>query len=197
MSQELDTYKCRNFKGSHLRLLEEWISIDARFQNNKEVAYIIRERNGEGLPVVYEIIYNIRSFCNVLEADENGIELPVFADRFVMRISIPNNFPSVESKLVFKFLTESLTGNKIPHPWHPNIRFFGDFVGRVCLNKEAFSSFTSLSLFIERVALYLKYEKYHAIIGEKPFPEDEKVAEWVMKQAEPNGWIDDLKNKSN
>ena len=86
---------------------------------------------------------------------------------------------------------------EIPHPWHPNIRYYGDFAGRVCLNAEAFGSFTDLSWYIDRVARYLTFETYHAKIGVPPFPEDDTVAEWVIKQAEPQGWIEELKKYHN
>jgi hypothetical protein len=38
------------------------------------------------------------------------------------------------------------------------------------------------------VASYLRYETYHALL-ESPYPEDLKVATWVMRQGEPNGWL--------
>ena len=196
MEQEIDAFKSKSFTGTNMRLLEEWNSIINRFQNNNEISILIRERNAAKLPIVYDVVYNIRSFCGVKEKDENGLEMPILAKGFTMRISIPNNFPSVESKLDFRFLTEDILEiNKIPHPWHPNIRYFGDFAGKVCLNKAAFSTYTDLALFIERVSLYLKYEKYHAEHIE-PYPEDDLVANWVLEQAEPNGWIDDLRNSN-
>ena len=191
MDNELDIFKTKNFTGTNYRLLEEWEAIFNRFQNNKEICVVIRERNAEGLPIVFEVIYNIRSFCGIMDKDENGLEAPIFANQFLMRITIPNNYPSVDSKLVFRFLSEDIHENSIPHPWHPNIRYFGDFVGRVCLNNSAYGTYTDLALYIEKVALYLKFEKYHAV-NEPPYPEDNMVAEWVLNQAESNGWIDEL-----
>jgi hypothetical protein len=41
---------------------------------------------------------------------------------------------------------------------------------------------------VKRVASYLTYERYHAV-AEPPYPEDLQVAAWVIRQAEPNGWI--------
>jgi len=37
------------------------------------------------------------------------------------------------------------------------------------------------------VAQYLHYDIYHATC-EPPYPEDLKVASWVIRQGEPNGW---------
>ena len=194
MLQEIEIFKQKNFVSSNARLLWEWEVIDKRLHKNTEISYNIIERNAVGLPLVFEVVYMIRSFCGVMEKDSNGLEEPKFADKFVMRIHVSNNYPSVDSKLVFKFLTKNDAGEEIPHPWHPNIRYYGDFAGRVCLNTVAFGTYTDLALYIEKVGLYLKYEKYHAI-NEPPYPEDYIVAEWILNQAEPNGWIDNLKKK--
>ncbi|HOY32287.1 MAG TPA: hypothetical protein PKW80_10445 [Bacteroidales bacterium] len=193
MLQEIEELKLKNFIHRNARLMWEWETIDKRLGKNNEISYIISERNADGLPVVFEITYHIRSFCGILEKDKDGLEYPVFADKFIMRIIIPNNYPTVGSKLVFTFLTEDNTGQNIPHPWHPNIRYYGDFAGKVCLNELASGTYTDLALYIDRVALYLKYEKYHASVIDPPYPEDDIVAHWVVQQAEPKGWIDDLK----
>jgi hypothetical protein len=192
MAREIDEYKKKRFIGRNARLLREWDAIDMKLKNSKTISYIIRKRNGDGLPIIYEIIFNIKSFCNVEPADEKGLEKPFFHNEFYLRINIPNNYPSVDSKLEFIFRTTDNMGNEIPHPWHPNIRFFGDFAGRVCLNTKACGTYTDLAWYIDRVASYLRYEKYHAL-NTPPYPEDNKVAEWVLQQGEPNGWIQELK----
>jgi hypothetical protein len=197
MKQEIDTYKAKDFTGINVRLLEEWAAIIRRFQSNKEIKIIIRERNPDGLPVIYEVVYNIRSFCGIMGKDEKGLEKPILADSFIMWIEIPKGFPSADKKnLKFKFLTENVFGTKIAHPWHPNIRYYGDFSGKVCVNEKAIAGITDIAFFIEWIGLYLKYIKYHAL-NTPPYPEDEKVAKWILEQAEPNGWIADLqKGKS-
>ena len=189
--REVDKYKDNHYIGRNARLLNEWEAIDERYRHNPEVSYIIRKRNAEGLPVVYEIIFNIKSFCGVTEPDEKGLQHPLFHNEFVMRINIPNNYPSIDSKLEFKFLTKTQTGLEIPHPWNPNIRYFGDFAGLVCLNTNACGSYTDLSFYINRVVSYLKFEKYHAL-NTPPYPQDNKVAEWVLEQGEPQHWIEEL-----
>ena len=45
-----------------------------------------------------------------------------------------------------------------------------------------------LAWYVERVALYLRYDLYHAV-QEPPYPEDMKVARWVLRQGEPEGWV--------
>ena len=193
--REIDQYKQMRFVGRNRRLMHEWSAIDQRFRDDKDITYIIRKRNADNLPTQYEIIFKVKSFCNIAEPDANGLCKPVIADEFHMNITIPNNYPAVDSKLEFKFLTKNHEGKEIPHPWHPNIRFFGDFAGRVCLNTPACGTFTDLAWYVDRVMLYLKYEKYHAL-NTPPFPEDNKVAEWVLEQAEPNGWIEQFRNEN-
>lgn len=192
---DIDKYRDKKYRGRNARLFREWEAIEKRCEGDPEVMCLVRKRNEEGLPIVYEVVYNIRSFSGVEEPDAEGLQRPKFADQFSMRINIPNNYPSVDSKLEFKFMTHSVTGQEIAHPWHPNIRFFGDFAGRVCLNADACGSYTDLAWYIDRVARYLRYEVYHAQIGVPPFPEDDKVADWVVKQGEPQGWIKKLHNQ--
>lgn len=194
-AREIDQYKQIRFVGRNRRLMHEWLAIDQRFHDDAVISYTITRRNQDNLPTQYEIVFKVTSFCNVEEPDENGLCKPITADEFRMHITIPNNYPAVDSKLEFKFLTKDAEGKDIPHPWHPNIRFFGDFAGRVCLNTPACGTFTDLAWYIDRVMSYLRYEKYHAL-NTPPFPEDNKVAEWILEQAEPNGWIEALRAKN-
>ena len=114
------------------------------------------------------------------------------ASRRTIRVC-PMPFPSMWIKAMswsvspsLNFLTVDLSGQPIPHPWHPNIRYFGAFAGKVCINMA--DTYTDLLWGVERVASYLRYDTYHAIM-EPPYPEDLKVAAWVRHQGEPNGWI--------
>lgn len=189
---DIDKFRNNTYKGRNARLFKEWEAIEKRCEGDSEILCLVRKRNAEQLPIEYEVVYNIRSFCGVEEPDGQGLQKPLFADRFTMRINIPNNYPSVDAKLEFKFLVRDLMGEEMPHPWHPNIRYYGDFAGRVCLNVAACGSYTDLAWYIDRVAHYLRYDTYHAKIGVPPFPEDDKVAEWVTNQGEPQGWIAEL-----
>lgn len=192
---DIDNYRDKKYKGRDARLFREWESIEKLTENNEEIFCVVRKRNPSGLPTEYEVGYNIRSFCGVSEPDEQGLQKPLYANRFIMRICIPNNYPSADAKLEFKFVVKTRADIEIPHPWHPNIRYFGDFAGRVCLNADACGTYTDLSWYIQRVSRYLKFDIYHAQIGVPPFPEDDKVAEWVTKQGEPNGWIESLQKE--
>lgn len=202
-------FDINQFTGRNRRLLYEW----------QKMEYAVREsadgRDGEslcggrsggpnafrfqfsvlqttplGLPTSYLVEYKVRGICGVTNMESLNragvVNEPLFADRFLMRIDLPESYPCVDGSPRFRFLTEDLQGNAIPHPWHPNIRWAGDFAGRVCVNMA--DTYTDLVWGVERVAGYLSYDSYHAIC-EPPYPEDQQVAAWVIRQAEPYGWI--------
>jgi hypothetical protein len=160
-------------------LFKEWERIDRRYGNDSQGDYIIRKRNGMGLPIVYDIVFNVRSIVGVKQEENTDLRKPVFGKEHVMRITLPNNYPGADGQPEFKFTTDV---------WHPNIRYFGDFKGRVCLNTADAGVQTPLVDYIDRVIDYLTYTDYHAR-NEYPYPEDLDVAEWVLKQGEPNGWV--------
>lgn len=176
--------------GRNCRLLYEWRQIDEGLSGCSDMSYQVTRRNGDALPTEYLIDYRLRSICDVEHIErlnEPGVEnAPVFASGFQMRIELPVGYPCVDAAPSLQFLTSDDNGTQIPHPWHPNIRYFGEFAGRVCINMT--DTYTDLLWGIRRVASYLRYETYHAI-QEPPYPEDMKVAAWVLRQGEPNGWI--------
>jgi hypothetical protein len=170
--------------------LYEWQQLDQRLEHRRDIICQPIRRNKDGLPTAYLVDYQLRSICGVENLEhfgEPGAENPpVFATGFQMRIDLPDGYPSVDAAPTFRFLTHDELGQPIPHPWHPNIRYFGDFAGRVCINMP--DTYTDLAWAVERVAHYLRYEIYHAI-SEPPYPEDLKVAAWVVRQGEPKEWI--------
>lgn len=190
--KNIEDFKNEDLFGREARLLYEWEKIDEYCQRSKDVSYLVRKTTPLGLPVLYEVEYRIHSFCGVNPLDTHGLQTPMFADKFLMNIYIPNNYPNIDSKLEFKFALKDINGKEIPHPWHPNIRYFGDFAGRVCLTTNLYGSYTDLAWYIKRVKQYLKFEAYHADENRPPFPEDLEVAKWVREQSEPQGWIKEL-----
>ena len=158
-----------NLSGRNRRLLYEWQQIETRLEHKRDITYKVLRSNAAGLPTAYLIDYQIKSICGVDNLEhfgESGIENPpVFATGYQMRIDLPDGYPSVDAP--------------------PTFRYFGDFAGRVCINMP--DTYCDLAWGVERVALYLHYDIYHAIC-EPPYPEDLKVASWVIRQAEPNGW---------
>jgi len=187
--RESDRYEVSQYKGRNRRLLYEWQQLEQRLEHRHNIVCRPVRHNKEGLPTAYLVNYLLRSICGVENMEhfgEPGIENPpVFADRFLMRIDLPDGYPSVDAAPAFRFVTHDEQGQPIPHPWHPNIRFFGDFAGRVCINMP--DTYTDLVWAVERVAQYLRYEVYHAV-SEPPYPEDLKVAAWVIRQGEPKEW---------
>ena len=159
--------------GRERRLLHEWQTIEKMFPPDGNVRCTPSAYGPSGLPVAYEVEYRVRSISGV---DAEG--KPVFGNRFVMDVRIPSEFPDVDAPVELRF--------RNPVPWHPNIRYFGPLAGRVCLNQ--IDTFGDIAWAIARVGQYLTYERYHAI-NEPPYPEDQQVAAWVVRQGEPNEWI--------
>ena len=183
-------YISRPLTGRNRRLLYEWEKLEQGLVSHPDICLRVLTTNAQELPIAYHIDYHRHSICGVTDVEhlnERGVSnRPLYADSFQMRIDLPDNYPCVDGAPVFRFLTEDENGQPIPHPWHPNIRYFGTFAGRVCINMV--DTYTDLVWGVKRVASYLRYETYHAI-SEPPYPEDMQVAAWVIRQAEPNEWI--------
>lgn len=172
------------------KILKEWMKIDKLSQNSDVIKYIIRKRNREGLPVEFEVIYNLKSIVGVKDSqingngggsDENPVPRePVYGNEHRLSILLPNNYPSAfGGNPEFKMLTDT---------WHPNIRATGKFKGRICLNNKDLGVSVGLDDRIVRVGKYLQYQIYWANES-YPWPEDKSVAEWVREEAEPNKWV--------
>ena len=185
-----EDFDSRILTGRNRRLLNEWQQLEKGLSNRSDICWRVVKTNAEGLPTGYHIDYNIRSICGVTcveRLNEPGVvNKPLFADHYQMRIDLPPSFPCVDGAPVLHFLTVDEQERPLPHPWHPNIRYFGSFAGRVCINMN--DTYTDLVWGVKRVASYLRYECYHAV-SEPPYPEDLQVAAWVIRQGEPNEWI--------
>lgn len=183
-------YNISSLNGRNRRLLYEWRQLEEGLAHRSDISFHVRKTNAAQLPICYLIEYHIQSLCGVTHIEQLNapgiLNEPLLADRFLMQINLPENYPQVDAPPDFFFLTHDEQNGPIPHPWHPNIRFFGDFAGHVCLNMT--DTYTDLLWGVKRVASYLHYEIYHAI-PEPPYPEDLQVAKWVVQQGEPNGWI--------
>ncbi|MBQ0049068.1 MAG: hypothetical protein KBT12_02345 [Bacteroidales bacterium] len=168
--------------GRDRRLRYEYELLEQRFASRDDIRVEVTGRNASGIPNRYLVHYRIRCFCAVTDVDhlnEPGFRnQPLFAEHFLMAIELPPAYPSVDASPVFRFLTHDEHQQPIPHPWHPNIRWFGEMAGRVCLNAP--DTYTDLAWGVARVAQYLRYERYHAT-NEPPYPEDRQVAIWTLK----------------
>lgn len=176
--------------GRDRRLAYEYDQLLTVVGNRPYLQLEVAGRNANGQPNAYRITYHIHSICGVERVEELGqpqvSNPPCWADAFILEIVLPPAYPSIDAPPVFRFLTHDDEGNPLPHPWHPNIRWFGPMAGRVCLNRA--DTYTDIAWGVVRVASYLRYELYHAL-NEPPYPEDLQVAAWVVRQGEPNGWI--------
>ena len=185
-----EAFDPKALSGRNRRLLHEWQKLEQGLDGRSDICWHVLATNAEGLPTRYHIDYHIRSLCgvsNVEALNQQGISNePLYADHYQMLIDLPVNYPCVDGAPTFHFLTTDAHGQAIPHPWHPNIRYFGDFAGRVCINMA--DTYTDLLWGVQRVASYLRYDCYHAI-SEPPYPEDLQVAAWVIRQGEPKGWV--------
>ena len=138
------------------------MEIVERLSGRSDITVRVGRTNQAALPTEYVVKYDIRSICGI---DASGT--PLFAPCFTMKITLPPDYPQIDAPPEFRFVEADGSRHL---PWHPNIRYYDDMAGRVCLN------------------MYLRYELYHAL-PTPPYPEDLKVAEWVRKQGEPNEWI--------
>ena len=187
---ESHQYDPSQLNGRNRRLLFEWRQLEEKLSRRQDISLSVVKRNAAGLPILYLIDYRLRSICGVEHLDQlnmTGIEnRPIFSDGYQMTLELPSGYPGVDAPPLLNFLTVDSSGQPIAHPWHPNIRFFGAFAGKVCINMT--DTYTDLLWGVERVASYLRYDTYHAIM-EPPYPEDLEVAAWVRHQGEPNCWI--------
>ena len=176
--------------GRSKRLHNEWQMLEHGLDGRKDIRCRVLTTNEEGVPNSYVIDYHIHSICGVTNIEQLGNfgikNEPLFADHFTMHLKLPTNYPQVDGAPILTFLTHDEQGKELPHPWHPNIRYFGAFAGRVCINMA--DTYASLLWAVQRIGAYLRYEIYHATM-EPPYPEDLQVAAWVRNQGEPNGWL--------
>lgn len=185
-----EEFTAKMLSGRNRRLLHEWRTLEQGLQGRSDISCRVQATNAEGLPTAYLVSYSIRSISgvtNVEHLNEPDVSNePVYDDHFIMQLTLPANYPQVDGAPVFHFLTHDSNGQKLPHPWHPNIRYFGAFAGRVCINMV--DTYCDLLWAVRRIAAYLRYDTYHATL-EPPHPEDLQVAAWVRNQGEPHGWI--------
>ncbi len=121
------------------------------------------------IPVKYNVHYNIKSIIGI---DEN--QHPIYNNRHTLEISFPPRYPLVPC--IIKMISPI---------WHPNIKSDGNYKGRICGNVKNFGKAYDLYQLVLRIGEILQYKNYHAE-HVPPYPEDSKVAEWVIEYAEPN-----------
>ncbi len=173
--------------GRGRRRLREWQELSALSNDDPTISIEPIKLNSSGVPVEYIVTFALASIIGVEGDFEPGnlaaINRPRFGRGFSMKIILPDGYPSIDAPAIFRFTPDNNGANM---PWHPNIAYYGDFAGRVCLNPKDTAS--SLASGCKRAADYLRYDLYHADLT-APYPEDLRVAAWVREQGEPRGWI--------
>lgn len=128
------------------------------------------------IPTKYLVTFHVKSIVNIDEQQQ-----PIFADKHVAEFGLPPDYPVSACTIYMKTPV-----------WHPNIRFKGNFKGRVCPNSDLFGPTYFLDQLVLRVGEILQYKNYHAL-QTWPYPDDVEVAKWVLQFAEPNGIVDKQK----
>lgn len=125
------------------------------------------------IPVKYHIHYLFKSIIGI-----DAFQNPIYGNHHILELTIPELYPLEACRIMM--LTDV---------WHPNIKSEGKFKGRVCGNSDGFGLSYDLYQLVLRIGEILQYRNYHAV-HTPPFPEDSKVAQWVIEVAEPYGIID-------
>lgn len=159
----------------YLRLAKEHIAIASL--DSEVIRIEVAQTKGElQVPEVYHIHYLIKGIVGI-DAEQH----PVFGYEHVAEIAIPPKYPVEPPRLYMK-----------TDYWHPNIKWEGAFKGRICGNIRDFGKGYDLYQLILRIGEILQYKNYHAV-HTPPYPEDAKVAEWVIRVAEPMGIVSQAK----
>ncbi len=153
------------------RLAKEHISL-AELESDVIDIEILQTRGEWRVPEAYRITYKVNSIVG-LGADQQ----PIYGDTHIADIIFPLNYPIEPPQL--KMTTEV---------WHPNIKSEGKFKGRICGNIKDFGRAYDLYQLVMRIGEILQYKNYHAT-NVAPYPEDIKVAAWVLEYAEPKGIV--------
>lgn len=162
------------------RLAAEHIRLEQlSYANSDLMSYTVQKRSREHPfpPVAYRVKYYVRGIVGI---DDN--KMPLYGNEHELSILLPINFP--EQAAECKMLTDT---------WHPNINSDGPFKGAICTNHAGFGSLFFLDELVVRIGEFLQYQRYLAE-NKAPWPEDQKVAAWVIEFGEPNGIINRGKN---
>jgi len=168
-------YNLKSFKNPRdRRLANEHLSLHELCTKTDRITYeVISMRKHP--PEEYLITYKLKSIVGIDEQKN-----PIYGYEHQLEVSFPADYPA--STVAKCYMRTPV--------WHPNIKHDGRFKGRVCVNAKEFGKLFFLDDLVIRVGQILQYQNYHAK-NEQPFPEDEKVAQWVRDFAEPQ----DIVNK--
>ena len=124
------------------------------------------------IPTLYKIHYKLKSIIGI-----NADKAPIFGYHHVMELGFPTRYPIEPCTIYMK--TDA---------WHPNIKSEGKFKGKICGNVRGFGKTLTIDQLVLRIGHILQYKNYLAEFV-PPYPEDPKVAEWVLNYAEPQSLV--------
>ena len=151
------------------RLATEHELLDDFCKQSKLISYEAKKRKGGLPPERYLIHFKVKSIIGI-----DASQKPIYGEDHTAEIKISPEYPLGGQPGCY--MTTPL--------WHPNIKFDGEFAGKICINKEALGHWHTMDMLAERIGEMLQYKNYHAI-NTPPYPEDAKVATWVRDFAEP------------
>jgi hypothetical protein len=155
------------------RMAYEHQLVDEFCEYSPLVTYEANKRRGGLPPTRYVVHYHVRSIIGI-DADR----MPIYGHEHTAEIVVRPGYPlAVQPKCTM-----------LTPVWHPNIKYDGNFVGKICVNEEALGSWHTLDMMIQRIGEILQYKNYHAL-PILPHPEDARVAAWVREFAEPRGIV--------
>ncbi|MEM7370984.1 MAG: hypothetical protein AAF587_20385 [Bacteroidota bacterium] len=156
------------------RLAKEHLALAQLCEQTNRITYSI-DKPGKLPPENYIIGYHVKSIVGIDEQQN-----PVYESYHEVKVSFPAGFPTTAAAKIYMHTPA----------WHPNIKWKGNFKGRICGNTSEFGKLFLLNMLALRIGEILQYKNYHAE-QVPPFPEDEEVARWIREFAEPN----DIVNK--
>jgi ubiquitin-protein ligase len=156
------------------RLAKDHIELHELCERSDRISYEILKQVGKMPPEAYKVHFKVKS---IIDIDDQ--KMPKFGSMHTARIEFPPEYPGDDGKPMCYMLTDT---------WHPNIKHAGDYVGRICVDAKSLGAWHSLEMLVLRIGEILQYKNYLAE-NVPPYPEDEKVAQWVRNFAEPKGLI--------
>lgn len=158
------------------RLAKEHLALAQLCEKTNRITYSV-SNSGKLPPENYIIGYHVKSIVGI---DDN--RNPIYETYHEVEVSFPSGYPTTAASKIYM---------KTP-AWHPNIKWKGNFKGRICGNTTEFGKLFLLDNLALRIGEILQYKNYHAE-QIAPFPEDEEVARWVREYAEPNDIVSNEK----
>ncbi len=153
------------------RLAREHMSI-AGLKSDRVKWRVTESATELNIPTKYEIDFLVKSIVGI-----NDDQSPVYGNKHTIEVAFPAKFP-----------LETFKAKAISNIWHPNIKWDGPMKGRICVNNQSFGKGYDLYWFLLRIGEIIQYKNYLAE-NIPPYPEDAKVAKWVLEYAEPHNIV--------